>query len=127
MIECVLDASAIIALFKQEPGWETVADVMPNGCASAVNFAEVVEWMSRAARPEHEIFAEVNALRFAVFDFDRPRAMAAGLLARQTRRLGLSLGDRACLALASELGLPVVSADRPWQGLDLGVEIRLIR
>jgi len=44
-----------------------------------------------------------------------------------TRSLGLSLADRACLALARRLDLPVITAGLTWLGADVGVEIRSIR
>jgi ribonuclease VapC len=62
-----------------------------------------------------------------VVDFDVPQAKVAGDLRRLTRIQGLSLGDRACLALAQALGLPAMTADRAWAGLEVGIEIRTIR
>ena len=59
--------------------------------------------------------------------FDRQQASIAGSLWQQTKELGLSLGDRACLALAQQLDLPVLTADKIWQRLDIGVSIQLIR
>ena len=71
-----------------------------------------------------EIFTETSV---ATVSFDEQQAFAAGELRTSTRALGLSLGDRACLGLARLLGVPALTADRKWSGLDIGVEVRLIR
>jgi len=60
-------------------------------------------------------------------DFDWAAGLAAGLLRASTRRFGLSLGDRACLALAQQLQAPVLTTDRVWERLDIGVPIVVIR
>lgn len=125
MTDVVLDLSAVIAVFKFEPGWEKVAPLLQGGIVSAVIYAEIVTWLARRTGPAD--IANLEAMDMKVVDFDRPRAVAAGLLEPKTRRRGLSLGDRACLALAIELGCPVITADRPWRDVDVGVEIRLIR
>jgi ribonuclease VapC len=127
MTEVVLDASAVIAVFKQEPGWHSVIPLLESGRMSAANFAEVATWLARLARPNHQVFAELDVLEVTVIDLDRRRAATVGVLEPKTRHRGLSLSDRACLALAIELGLPAVTADRAWRNLDIGVEIRLIR
>ncbi len=123
----VLDASALLALLHKEPGTESVEQALDGGLVSAVNWAEVVQkslkrkadisWMRKG-------FTEVGV----VFEpFTPDQAELAARLWDKTRPQGLSLADRACLALAMERDAPVLTADRAWGELDLDVEIRLIR
>jgi len=70
---------------------------------------------------------DLAALGLTYFDFDMQQAHIAGNLWQQTKPFGLSLGDRACLALATHLDLPVLTADKIWAQLDIGVPVRLIR
>ena len=100
---------------------------MSSGIISSVNLAEVVTRLVLMGGTASEIEQGWSALHLQVQPFDDVRAFAAGLLVARTRRLGLSLADRACLALAIELGIPAVTADRAWSKLDLPVEIRIIR
>jgi ribonuclease VapC len=127
MSETVLDASAIVAVIKREPGFDNVLPVLFGGIVSSINIAEVVTWYAMRNFSQDNIRTAINDLRVRVMQFDQPRAVAAGLLASRTMRRSLSLADRACLALALELGLPVLTADQAWIGLDLGVDVRLIR
>jgi PIN domain nuclease of toxin-antitoxin system len=122
-----LDSSALIALLDQEPGADKVEALMPDAVMSTVNFAEVVAKFSNDGLPGTLIQAEMRAFRLETVPFNREMAIETGLLRRATRRLGLSLGDRACLALARSLGVPAITADGLWKETDLGVEITLIR
>lgn len=126
MIEFVLDASAVLAVVRGEPGGEHVATQLPKGRLSTVNLAEVAQRLADESSAER-VSAILAELPCAAIDFDRTMAMRAGLMRRTTRAKGLSLGDRACLALAEGLGAPVLTADRAWAELDLGVEVVLIR
>ena len=76
---------------------------------------------------ELEAAIAVARLNLRVVAFDEPQARAAARLRFLTRHIGLSLGDRACLALGDRLGCPVVTADRVWASLDVGVAIVVIR
>jgi PIN domain nuclease of toxin-antitoxin system len=127
MTETVLDASAIIAIFKQEPGWERVVPLLEAARISAVNLTEVATLLARMDKSYREVVEHLDGLQLTVMDFDRSRAIAAGLIEPRTRHRGLSLGDRACLALGIELGMPVVTCDRAWRDLDVGVEVRMFR
>ncbi|MDE2639506.1 MAG: type II toxin-antitoxin system VapC family toxin [Chloroflexota bacterium] len=128
MSEWVLDASAVLAVIKREPGEDRVAEALDAGAVvSAVNLSEVVAKLAAAGAPEAGIRARIEALRLDVAPFDADAAFAAGLLIPLTRSAGLSLGDRACIALGQRLGLPVLTADAAWAGLDLGVEITVLR
>ncbi|HEY3800913.1 MAG TPA: type II toxin-antitoxin system VapC family toxin [Caulobacteraceae bacterium] len=126
MTDVVLDTSAVLADLLNEPGAERVRGVT-GARLSAVNFAEVVaKLIDKGFAPED---ARGTAFRLSadVVPMDQDDAAEAGVLRQSTRRFGLSLGDRACLALASRMRASVLTADRAWAQLDLGVDIQLIR
>ncbi len=128
----VLDASAILALLFDEPGAEAVSARHAEPLfMSAVNAAEVVSKLIDAGqepREAIEVFRSIqDAADLAAIPFDTSQALDAAAIRAGTRDHGLSLGDRACLALARSLKLPAMTADRTWKKLRLGVEIRAIR
>jgi ribonuclease VapC len=129
----VLDASALLAYLNREAGGEFVADLLGVGVSiSAVNFAEVLSTAAdRGVEPEQLIdgLTEVGVLNGALSlePFTAADASTVATLRHATRHAGLSLGDRACLALARRLDAPAVTADAAWADVDVGVEIRLIR
>lgn len=127
MDSVVLDASAALAVFMREPGDDVVKAHVPGASMSAVNVAEVVGKFSASGMTEVDIRAAIATLGVEVVSFDEELAFATGMLGPLTKRSGLSLGDRACLALARHLALPVLTADRTWAELDVGVEVQLIR
>jgi ribonuclease VapC len=127
MAEVVLDASALLAHLRGEPGGDLVADRLDSGAICAVNWTEVFQKLVDDGLSDITIRAALDGISAAVVIFDIPLAEDAGRLRRATRDRGLSLGDRACLALARREGLPVLTADRAWAELDLGVEVVLIR
>ena len=123
----VLDASALLAVIEGEPGAETVEDALVNGAISAVNLSEVVAKLMDQGFDDDRVIGDVNALPLQVHDFDAAQAWRAGLLRRETRARGLSLGDRACLALAEALEAPAMTTDRAWAALGLDVEVTVVR
>jgi PIN domain nuclease of toxin-antitoxin system len=123
----VLDASALLALINQEPGSEKVAAVISTACMSSVNVAEVVSKLMDKGFSEVEIREIFGALKLLIIPFDEEQGFIAGLLRANTKSLGLSLGDRACLSLAIQQKLSVLTADRVWAGLQLGLNIQMIR
>jgi PIN domain nuclease of toxin-antitoxin system len=123
----VLDSSALLAFIQGEPGGEVVAATVGDALMSSVNHAEVVTKLVERTGSLDVARAALGIANVDVVDFDRSQAEQAGLLAKQTRSRGLSLGDRACLALAAREAAPVLTADRIWATLKLDVEIRLIR
>jgi ribonuclease VapC len=123
----VLDASVVLAKVFGEPGRNMVPWGETILFVSAVNYAEAVTKLADRGVGSDAILANLKGLTLSVVEFSETQAVAAGLLRATTRHLGLSLGDRCCLALAMELRAPVMTADRAWAGLDLGVEVRLIR
>ncbi|MFZ4806311.1 MAG: type II toxin-antitoxin system VapC family toxin [Hyphomicrobiaceae bacterium] len=127
MARVVLDASAILAVFLHEPGWDAVAEQMREAAISAVNFAEVLSTLSDHKAPDEVVQMARRALQHLVVPFDHAMALRTAELRRATRTRGLSLGDRACLALALTESLPVLTADRQWRDLGLRLDIRVIR
>lgn len=123
----VLDASALLALINQEAGAEKVAAVMSSSCMSTVNVAEVISKLIDKGLSEIEIQDMFEILSLPIIPFDEEQGFIAGLLRTQTRSLGLSLGDRACLSLAIQQRMSVLTADLVWSGLKLGVNIQIIR
>ena len=119
----VLDASALVALLNEEPGSDVVAGHVQGAVVSAVNWSETYGTLRRAG-VEGEALAEgFAATGIGIVPFDAEDARAAGELSLVTRDAGLSLGDRACLALAGRLGVPAVTADRAWLDVDLDVRV----
>lgn len=128
MSRFVLDASALLAMVNGEPGDGKVASAVTEGAAiSAVNLSEVVAKLNEAGMLELEIREALGSLGLDVIDLTSELAYRVGLLRPITRRLGLSLGDRSCLALAQRLGLPVLTTDRAWLRLQLGIPVQVIR
>ena len=125
--EVVLDASALLALMKAEVGADRVAAVIDRAVIGTVNLAEVVAKFVREEIAIGVVREWIAALELDVRPFDRELAYAAGALLPATRGRGLSLGDRACLALARELGRTALTTDRAWRDLDVGVAIEVIR
>jgi PIN domain nuclease of toxin-antitoxin system len=127
VVEYVLDASALLALLNAETGADLVQDFLPDASISTVNLAEAVTRLSAVGMPENDIRNTLTLLGLEVIHFDEEQAYQAGLLYSYGRVYGLSLGDRACLALARTSAATAVTADRAWEELDLGIEIKLIR
>jgi PIN domain nuclease of toxin-antitoxin system len=125
--DIVADASAIIALLVGEPFTRFDPQRLANASVSAVNLSEVLARLLEIGMPESDIAAALRRLDLRAVVFDEPQAHATARLRSATRHAGLSLADRACLALGLQLGRPVVTADRAWARLDVGVEIILIR
>jgi ribonuclease VapC len=127
MTEFVLDASAVLADLHGEPGGERVRGCIRGSVLSAVNLAEVITQLIDRGMTADEAAFLSDQLNCEVLDADRRRASRVGALHAKTRRTGISLGDRFCLALAEELGVPTLTADRRWKELDLGIQVQLIR
>ena len=122
----VLDASALLALLRDEEGAAIVAEALEQGASmSTVNWAETLSRLLDYGQDVDEVSQLADIL--ALEPFDQTQAEESARLRPATRMAGLSLGDRACLALTRTRGVPVLTADRGWAGLEAGVEIRLIR
>lgn len=123
----LLDTSALLALVFREPGMDVVLAAL-DGCAiSAVNQAEVVEVAARRGTDPTRAAAWAGELSIPVLPFTPPMAARAGAVLAAGRGRGLSLGDAACLGTAGTLGVPVLTADRAWAALDIGIAIRQLR
>jgi ribonuclease VapC len=125
--EVVLDSSAILALLFGEPGAETVRKMLVGACVSAVNAAETAGRLQLAGMSSTESYEALMCLGLEIVPFDVVTAWAAADLQPQTQKLGLSLGDRACLATAQQMRLPAVTADGQWLKLKLGIRVFGIR
>ena len=127
MAEAVIDASALLALLKAEPGADIVAEALPGSVISAVNLSEVIAKLSETGMPENAIRQTLQPLGLEIIPFDEEQAYQAGLLRAATQNTGVSLGDRSYLSLAKMLGVVAITADKAWAGLSIGVTIRVIR
>jgi len=128
MNSIVLDASAILAVLNSEAGADKLsAELLSIATSSTVNLAEVQgKLVERGLSPRDAWEATLSPIREPAA-FTLEHAQTAGSLVSQTRALGLSLGDRACLALGLALKAPIYTADRSWRRLKLGVRIHIVR
>ncbi|MGE0367166.1 MAG: PIN domain-containing protein [Phycisphaerales bacterium] len=127
MTEAVLDASAILAFLRREPGAEVVRPFLRGGRLSSVNYAEVLARAADIGIPVETTESIMNDLGVRRVHFDDAQARVTASLRPLTKTLGLSLADRACLALATLTGLPVLTSDAIWKNANVNVEVRLIR
>ncbi len=123
----VLDASALLAFLHGEPGGERVSVVLEGACVSAVNWSEVLQKSLQRNVDIEGMQQEFIDTGVRFEPFTPGQAEIAAKLFAQTRNRGLSLADRACLALAVDKGLPAMTADRAWSRLELAVKIEVIR
>jgi ribonuclease VapC len=129
----VLDASALLAWLREEAGALVAEDALDKVAAiSVVNWAEVLTKLADLGRDPDEVRLGLmergilgNAL--LLWPLDEDMALQIAKLRVKTRSCGLSLGDRACVALGQHLRLPVFTSDRAWKTLRLGVQVQLIR
>ncbi|MDB5712570.1 MAG: twitching motility protein PilT [Sphingomonas bacterium] len=129
MTDIVLDASALLALLRDEPGGDEVADVLNDSHMCVVNLAEVTSHFVHNDMPPNEVDAMLRPLPVTLVEADAELARVAGHLRAVTSKAGLSLGDRFCLALAMREGLPAWTADRQWASVaqNIGVDVVVIR
>jgi ribonuclease VapC len=123
----VLDASALLAYLKGEPGGDLVDGVLAESVMSSVNWAEVIQKSIAANVNVDGMLDDLQALGLRVEPFLPEDGEMAGRLWEQTRQYGLSLGDRSCLSLGLRLGVSVLTSDRAWASLNLAINIQVIR
>jgi PIN domain nuclease of toxin-antitoxin system len=129
MNKCVLDTSAVLAYLFEEVGAEQVAPVLEAGAGviSSVNYAELVGKLIDQGMPATLIRETLSGLELELVDHDQAQAFLTGELRAASKAFGLSLGDRACLALAIVRQLPVLTADRAWLNVAVQAAVRVIR
>ena len=127
-MKVVLDSSALLAVLNGEPGAEVLTPgILAQATCSTVSLAEVHGKLVSRGMLENDAWIATTYAIEQPEEFTVAHARLAGRLISETRALGLSLGDRACLALAIHLGLPIYTADRAWKKLRLPVSIHQIR
>ena len=127
MSAIVFDSSVVIAILKQEPGFESAESSISDALISTVNMSEVATYLARNSVPKDTIQEVLASFPIQVVPFEESLAIQTGCLYSSCKHLGLSLGDRACLALAMSRKMPVLTADRVWSKLDLGISIQVLR
>lgn len=123
----VLDASAVLAYLHQEDGWEAVRAAIGEACIGAVNWSEVAQKTVRRGLDIELARALLTEVGLTIVPFSAGQAETAARLWETTRQHGLSLADRACLALAMEKEAAVLTADRAWADLGLKIDIQALR
>ena len=127
MIKNVLDASAVLTVLNGEPGEKKVIPLLTESAVSSVNLTEVAAKLLEAGMEEASAQIAVSVLGIGeIVDFTEDSAWEAAQLRPLTKQYGLSLGDRACLALARKLNVPAVTADKEWSKFKL-CQVTLIR
>lgn len=127
MKQIILDASAVLAFINKEPGHEKVEPYLPYSIISTINLAEVMSILLENHLEEKEVKNLVGYLIHEIVPFGEEHAFMTAALKKSTQAHGLSLGDRACLALAKIKNLPVLTADKAWQKLNLKIKTIFIR
>ncbi|QCB42624.1 PIN domain-containing protein [Sphingomonas sp. PAMC26645] len=128
MTSVVLDASAVLALIRDEPGADKVVPHIGRAAISAVNLQEVIKEMLLSGLNDPTVRELLGELRLDVRAHDAEAAYAAAGLHGQTREFGRGLGDRSCLALAMQLDVPALTADREWKKVKVkGLKVEHIR
>lgn len=123
----VLDSSAILAFLFDEPGGEQVGKLFRSAMVSSVNVTEIISKQIDKGLAPRLAALHCDGLNLDVRAFDHDLARVAAMLRAETRHKGLSLGDRACLALAITENKTAFTADRNWADLDVGCKIEVIR
>lgn len=128
MTSAVLDASAVLALVRDEPGGDKVIEHVGRAAISAVNLQEVVKELLLSGLEEPLIRDLLGELRLDVRPHDVDAAYAAAALHEQTKQFGRGLGDRSCLALALSLGVPALTTDTEWRKVKVrGLKVEHLR
>jgi ribonuclease VapC len=123
----VLDASALLAFLRREPGSDRVAAVLYKAAVSSVNIAEVVSKALDYGGTLDQVSAALSQLPIETIPFGSEDAYITASLRPLTKHKGLSLGDRSCLALGIRLGVTVFTADRNWKDVTAAVTVEFIR
>ena len=122
----VLDASAVLCLLQEEKGAERVARALP-AVIGAVDYSEVIGKLVESGMDEAAADALIDMRQVNAIPFGRTQARMAGSLRTTTRKLGLSLGDRACLALAAAEGATALTCERVWTKFEAPCKVEALR
>lgn len=123
----VLDASAVLALLAEEPGADAVEELLNGAAMSTVNLSEVLQKSEQRGIDTEGLEFDLEALGIEFHSFDMSQARTTADVWARAPRAGLSLGDRACLALAGSLGGTAVTTDRKWSAAKHGIPVLVIR
>ena len=123
----VLDASALLCLLNDEPGAGRVVEVLTRSVMGTTNLAEVVSKLRERGLSLEEVREALGGLHLDVRPLSPSQAMIIGDLRPATKPLGLSVGDRACLALALDLDAELFTTDADLASADSGVSITDVR
>jgi PIN domain nuclease of toxin-antitoxin system len=123
----VLDASAVIAVLRSEPGADMVRSALSDAVISAVNYSEVLKKTIERGGASDTAASFIHGLSIAVIPFDEALAQASAALYLQTSQHGLSFADRACLALGIQRNCKVLTSERRMAGPSLSIKVKLIR
>lgn len=126
-INYVLDSSVVLASLFEEPGAEAFDLHFKLATIGTVNLAEVATKLQDRGVGDEQVAIALATLQLTVEPFDEEQALLVGKLRNATRSKGLSLGDRACIALAIARGATVVTTDKAWAELPLPIPVLLIR
>ena len=123
----ILDTSALIALFRREPGWEIVQAALSSAAVCAVNLSETVTKLIRKGGEPRQVERYLRGLSLSILPWDEELAWEGRDMAPLVWTHGISLADRACLTLARHLDAAAITSDTEWAHLDLDVQVVLIR
>jgi ribonuclease VapC len=126
-VKVVLDTTALLAWLRGEPGAEVVHPLLPEAIMSAANWSEACQKLNQRGIDAERITGRLRTLGVQVEPVTEADAVTAASLWSRTHAVGLSLGDRCCLALGSRLNLTTVTADTAWADLDLDIPVQIIR
>ncbi|HJD59317.1 MAG TPA: type II toxin-antitoxin system VapC family toxin [Rickettsia endosymbiont of Omalisus fontisbellaquei] len=128
MSKIIFDASALIALFAKEDGYQLIKKHMRDGVISSVNIAEVYKYcIEKQGLTEETAKILIKLSDIKIIDFCPEQALISANIINKTKIYGLSLGDRACIALAIFKNYPILTCDKVWQKLDLGIKFIMAR
>lgn len=128
MNKVILDSSALLALIKGEKGAEKVEKLLGGIIMSTVNVSEVAAILAELSMTQDDCKFAIEPFLDSIIPFDTHQAYTAALLKNETKHKGLSLGDRACIALGITMELPIYTADKIWSELEIpSAQIHLIR
>ena len=128
MSKVVFDASALIALFTKEDGYQLIRKYLKDGIISSVNIAEVYKYcIETQGLTEDEAKTLIQLSDIRIVDFCHEQALISAKICNKTKAYGISLGDRSCIALAMLKNYPILTCDQIWKKLDLNIEFIMAR